>query len=492
MNLIKLRATLYHTQADNPKVILMTTTSNAPSPLAQKAHKCYQQGDFVKSIALFKEALAEEPHSSILHQALGNVYKAAGQLPDALQHYQESLKYNPHDWSCYYHIGLLYNKINEPTQAIAMFKRALDRAPGRIEVQSQLAQTYALNDDLENAIAHYECVLQQKLEHPGALFNIGLLLSKRSRYSQALPYLEKAQTYYPEDPELFFHLGLCSQHTQQNEVARNYYRHTLTLAPQHGGANHNLGCLYLQIKEEALALKHLQASLAVMPHNVTAQYLVHALTQTNTPTEAPREYLRCLFNEYAANYETHLFGTLKSQGPNEIRRMMGPIKARHLEPWRALDLGCGTGVCARYFHDIVDRLEGVDIAEEMIYIAKTTNAYEKLYTEDYMLTLAKNLGYHFIFGIDTVIYVGDLRNLFKSVYGALAKEGYFAFTVEEAPAEVNFYRLNKTGRYQHNKDAIIALAESLDFKLIACDHIPLREQFGEWCMGFGMVFQKNG
>ncbi len=469
----------------------MTTTSNAPSALAQKAHKCYQQGDFLKSITLFKEALATEPHSSILHQALGHVYKAAGQLPDALQHYQESLKYNPHDWSCYYHIGLLYNKINEPLQAISMFKRALDRAPGRLEIHSQLAQTYALNDDIENAIAHYDRVLHEKRDHPGALFNIGLLLAKRSRYSQALPYLEKARTYYPEDPELFFHLGLSAQHTQQIELAKDYYRQALTLAPKHGFANHNLGCLYLQGQEEALALKYLQASLAVLPDNVTARYLVQALTQTNTPSEAPREYLRSLFNEYAPNYESHLFQTLKSQGPNEIRRMMGPFKARHNEPWRALELGCGTGVCARYFHDIVDRLEGVDLAEEMIYVAKTKNEYERLYTEDYMLTLAKNLDYNFIFAIDTLIYTGDLRPVFKAVHGALTKEGYFAFTVEEAPPEIAYYRLNKTGRYQHNKAALIALAESQGFTLMACENIPLREQFGEWCMGFGVVLQKR-
>jgi ubiquinone/menaquinone biosynthesis C-methylase UbiE len=57
----------------------------------------------------------------------------------------------------------------------------------------------------------------------------------------------------------------------------------------------------------------------------------------------------------------------RSENQQKVRKILeGLIKKEGQQPYRLLDLGCGTGFIIHLVHDLVDEVQGVDITDEMM------------------------------------------------------------------------------------------------------------------------------
>ena len=116
-------------------------------------------------------------------------------------------------------------------------------------------------------------------------FNAGI----RSLNSGDLPLAESnfqiAYAYVPDSPETNFALGNLFLEKSNHSItpqdrsttrsqAKNFYRQTLALQPQHSSALNNLGVLALEEKRWDLAEKFFLASLAAEPDNPKSSYLL--------------------------------------------------------------------------------------------------------------------------------------------------------------------------------------------------------------------------
>ena len=77
-----------------------------------------------------------------------------------------------------------------------------------------------------------------------------------------------------------------------------------------------------------------------------------ALGVGQSPATAPAAYVRDLFDQYAARFDSHLVGALAYRGPDILREAVARACRALGRPVRfnaMLDLGCGTGLAARAF-----------------------------------------------------------------------------------------------------------------------------------------------
>lgn len=87
---------------------------------------------------------------------------------------------------------------------------------------------------------------------------------------------------------------------------------------------------------------------------------------------------------------------------------------------------------------------------------------------------------------DTLVYIGDLTEVFAAVSNHLTTNGLFAFSVERYQGKKNF-QLQSTGRFAHHVDYIEQLAHQFNFDIVTKQFVELRSQAGEPVKGLVFV-----
>lgn len=191
-------------------------------------------------------------------------------------------------------------------------------------------------------------------------------------------------------------------------------------------------------------------------------------------TQAPETYVRDLFDDYADHFEAHLAGELDYQTPRHLLSILQAnidlTQCSHI-----IDLGCGTGLCARHFASSYTELVGIDLSEQMLLQAKRNGLYQRLIC-DSLTNLDHYYSNHFdcALSADVLVYFGELDSVFESVATILKSTGYFAFSVEAC--EHYPWKLNPGGRYAHSRRYLKEIAETFGFTVIDVQTQTLRTQ----------------
>jgi predicted TPR repeat methyltransferase len=167
---------------------------------------------------------------------------------------------------------------------------------------------------------------------------------------------------------------------------------------------------------------------------------------------APEGYVRHLFDQFSADYDSRMLGTLHYQAPAILRSLAALVLGTRCAPLRILDLGCGTGLSGLAFADLAKggRLDGIDLSPRMIEAARARDCYDVLETADLEKWLARDgAAYDLILAADTLVYLGDLSAVLSGTARRLAPDGFFLFTVERGEGEG--YGLGEKRRYRHSE-----------------------------------------
>jgi predicted TPR repeat methyltransferase len=200
------------------------------------------------------------------------------------------------------------------------------------------------------------------------------------------------------------------------------------------------------------------------PHNQNSRYLLSAANEQEEYTQAPAEYIKNLFDNYAVQYDEHLCQTLHYILPEKIGELLDKNLSSKKET--VLDLGCGTGLLAPYLKPHFEELWGVDLSQKMLDNAEKTGFYTQLICEDIqtffnqtnqLYSSAKSI-FDAIIAAEVFEYFGDLSDLFSVIKSHLKPNGLFIFSIELSEKNKDF-TLQETARFAHRADYIHRLAE---------------------------------
>ena len=160
---------------------------------------------------------------------------------------------------------------------------------------------------------------------------------------------------------------------------------TVALAPAFAAAWAALGALRDQLGDQSGAIAAFEAARNFDPQDFHGARL--HLARLGAGDAAPRmtdAYVRRLFDQYAARYNTALTEQLAYRGPELLRRAVDAVMmtaaGRAMRFGAMLDLGCGTGLCGAAFRPHADWLAGVDLSPAMIAQATVKGLYDRLVT----------------------------------------------------------------------------------------------------------------
>ena len=221
-------------------------------------------------------------------------------------------------------------------------------------------------------------------------------------------------------------------------AAADILAQTVELAPAFATAWFALGAIRDRLGDRAGAIAAFERTRNADPEDYHGARLQLARLGSGETAPAMSEaYVRRLFDQYAARFDTALTERLAYRGPALLRAAVEQAARAANRPPRfaaLLDLGCGTGLAGAAFASLADRLVGVDLSPAMIAQAEGKQLYDRLVTgelTDFLKAEVSNHAeYDLVLAADVFVYVNDLAPILAAAAQVLSPGGFFAFTVE--------------------------------------------------------------
>lgn len=338
------------------------------------------------------------------------------------------------------------------------------------------AQQLAKDGKLADAAALCQRILRTDARHFGALRLMGKLALQTGATEIAVGSLQRALVQAPRSPAILCDLGDALSAMGRNPEAISAYRKALTLAPKDAAAIMGLADAQLDGGNPADALRSYRTALSIDRTHSRAAHMVAALSGDQSDSAAG--YVPALFDQYAEIFDTHLAQTLDYHVPERLREAVGSYLPAAGRFSAALDLGCGTGLVATALGDVVDAIDGIDIAPKMVEAVNAKGRYRTLAAGDLVDELIENPDlsgpYELVTAADVFIYVGPLEAVFAAVKKVLRPGGLFAFSVEDAGGEG--VAIRSSGRFAQGRAYIAGLAVASGFIVLEDSEIPIRQE----------------
>ncbi|GAP37226.1 tetratricopeptide repeat protein [Piscinibacter sakaiensis] len=387
--------------------------------------------------------------------------------------------------------GLAAFEAGEPAQAERHYRASLALLPGRASTLTNLAA--ALLAQQRPAPAHDAARAATVAEPAGAdgWLNLGLAEMGLKRPQQALAAFERCVALAPGAAAGWWRRAEALEALGRVDAALESADQALARDPALGPAWNLRAGLLRETGRLAEAAEAYRQAAAHGADPALQAYYLGAVGAAPAPAHAPPDYVRRLFDGYAAGFDQHLVERLKYDAPQRLVAGLPP-GATPVVP-AALDLGCGTGLCGPLLRPLAQRLTGLDLSPAMLAQARARGVYDVLERADLLEALPGLPPQDLVLAADVFIYVGDLAPVFAALQQLVPAGGRFSFTLErdEAAGEAG-YRLLPSLRYGHSEAGVRRLAAAHGWAVAALDAAPLREDQRQPVEGLFVHLRRGG
>jgi predicted TPR repeat methyltransferase len=405
-----------------------------------------------------------------------------GELTPAEAGYRQILQENAEQPDALHLLGVLLHQLGESTAAIQSIRHSLTVMPNQPRAWNNLGNVYAAVERWEEAAESYAQAMALKTGYAEAHHNLAHVLTELGRMDEAIVNYRSAIALRPEDPSSNINLASLLDTLDDPEGAVVEYRAGLERDPGSVSAHGGLGSVLRKLGRLDEARDVYDDWLTFDRENPIALHLRAACARKDAPERASDSYVRAAFDNIAYDFDESL-GRLDYRVPGLIadamERYLGQTAPESLD---ILDLGCGTGLCARPLKARARRLVGVDLSPIMLAQAGEKEIYDDLVEAELTAYLqCCTADYDLIVSGDTLIYTGNLGPVFPAAAGALRAGGRLLFTLEAGCEDG--YRLNASGRYAHSPGYARRALTEAGFQVIGLEEADLRREGSRWVPG---------
>jgi predicted TPR repeat methyltransferase len=444
--------------------------------------KALQEADRVnEAMASYREIPDGDPDAFKAYNNLGTLLEEQGRPEEAIDAYRQSIEVNPRSALVHYNLGRAFHRLGRLLDAQDSYRVALEIDPQLVAAHYNLANALYHQGRREASEAAYRRALELEPDLMQAHSNLGNVLFDQSRLPEAAQCYRRALELDPNAPAEHLNLGKVLDVLGQTDEAVAAYRQSLALNPESRTTQFSLARLLHRAGRGAEAAELFRQWLARKPDDPVILHMLAACTGRGVEPRAPDDYVRSVFDEFAADFELTLY-KLQYRAPQLVGEALRQTYGQPRQSLDIVDAGCGTGLCGAFLRPYARRLAGVDLSQGMLAKAHEKGIYDELIAEELTAFLSRNAtAYDAVVSGDTLVYFGDLAPVFEAVVHALRAGGAFLFTVEQRQAAQvgSGHHLNPNGRYSHTEQYIAEALPRAGLRVESIAHDVLRRESGQ-------------
>jgi Flp pilus assembly protein TadD len=268
-----------------------TRTLDDPAYLRRLAIQSLTAGRADRAVALLEQAAALSPGSAVIHNELGNAFRAAGRLDVALIHYRRAVQLRPDVLAIHSNVAATLMARSASIKAAAYAREVASGATSSVQKLVALGTALLENRLVAEAEACYRSALEVEPDRFDALNNLGTALWHQHDLEAAESYYRRALAVRPEDTGALSNLANIFWEQGRVDEAEHLYRQSLARQPESGEAHMNLAVVLSGKGLFDEALSKMREAVARLPGSVPAHVnLASVLSRQGKIDEAIASY----------------------------------------------------------------------------------------------------------------------------------------------------------------------------------------------------------
>ena len=158
------------------------------------------QSRYEEAAAELREVINREPENSFPHFQLAQMLVSLKQFDDAMLQFREAIRISPNYVPAHVELGKLLVQLDRPKEAVPEFQQALDIEPAHGVGLMNLVKLLVQFRDYDTALVYCERSARLAGYSFEMRLNLGLLLTLKGTYPEAIAELREAQRMRPDDP----------------------------------------------------------------------------------------------------------------------------------------------------------------------------------------------------------------------------------------------------------------------------------------------------
>lgn len=170
--------------------------------------------------------------------------------------------------------------------AVDAYSKALVYAPSNPSILLARAQLEFLKKDNQSAKKYVNEALKMKGDYLDAIFTMAQIETSEGNLPGAIKQAEYAATLYPNDPSVFFQLGLLRYNNNEFSGAVSAFETSVVLNPSYFNARYFLGLSYSKVGRNSDAKIQFDILNKYIPNNPDVKKELDKLNGVSAPVEA--------------------------------------------------------------------------------------------------------------------------------------------------------------------------------------------------------------
>ncbi|MBN1667384.1 MAG: tetratricopeptide repeat protein [Anaerolineales bacterium] len=262
-------------------ITLYAVARPVPELAVVNGFAAFRQRQWDMAEMYFDQARQEDQQQALATLGLAMVSEAQGDLKQALDLILMAVQSEPRAPALYYQLAGTYLLLYDAENAVYAYQQAVSLAPELPTLQAALGLAYKIADQSELALATYsEAARLQAVEGSAAYYTLlGDLLGSAGWYSEAAPSYRQAIALNPS-ASLYTKLAQVLEKLGDWQAAIEADQQAISLERWASAPRVHLGNVYLEMGQEVDAIRELNRAWELNPTNVsTAVSLASALQE---------------------------------------------------------------------------------------------------------------------------------------------------------------------------------------------------------------------